>query len=78
MILRAWKRFRPVNTEAKVDVKNKRRDPNPDIKSRTKEKKIQNIFGKIFTDKLMGEIRLRLYDFQETKDEVDLKNEYKE
>ena len=45
MISRAWKRFRPVNAEEKGDGKNKKRNANQDTKSRTKEKKIINIFG---------------------------------
>ena len=52
LILRAWKRFRPVNAGQRTAEL-----------PRTKDKNIQKIFGKLFIHKLMSQIRLRLYDF---------------
>lgn len=80
MIVRAWKRFRPVNvyekeenTQRTQDNAEKKKDTTP----RTQEKKIRNIFGKIFVNELISKIRLRLYDFQETLYQIDFKKHYK-
>ena len=61
MILRAWKRFRPVNIdEPEVGEPGTRRK-----KPRTQEKNLEVIFGKKFTYELMSKIHLRMYDFSE-------------
>ena len=45
---------------------------------RTKDTEIKSIFGKQFIDYLMSEIHLRLYDFNETKDEMSYRKSFKE
>ena len=60
MILRAWKRFRPVNIQEAEPEPGQRRQ-----KPRTQEKNLEVIFGKKFTYQLMSKIHLRMYNFQE-------------
>ena len=81
MIVRAWKRFRPVNVYEKEENTQRTQDNGEKKKNgpapRTQEKKIRNIFGKIFVNELISKIRLRLYDFQETLYQIDFKKHYK-
>ena len=69
MILRAWKRFRPINAG-----RNEGRRDEP----RAQEKNIVEIFGEKFTTELMSKIRLRMYNYEETQEQKDAKKEYKE
>ena len=69
MILRAWKRFRPINAGSN---QGRRAEP------RTREKNIVDIFGEKFTTELMSKIRLRMYNYEETQEQKDIKKEYKE
>ena len=67
LILRAWKRFRPVNAENQKEPKKGEKRNKP----RTQETSIETVFGKRFTLELMSNIHLRLYNFQELPDEID-------
>jgi len=64
-----------VNVASEVKVKNGQKKKKP---IRTKDTEIKSIFGKQFIDKLMSEIHLRLYDFNETKDEMSYRKSFKE
>ena len=72
MILRAWKRFRPVNIQEDAEPGHRRKKP------RTQQKNLEHIFGKKFTYELMSKIHLRMYNFQELQSQVDKRAQYKE
>jgi hypothetical protein len=74
LILRAWKRFRPVNAENQKEPKTGEKRSKP----RTQETSIETVFGPKFTLELMSSIHLRLYNFQELPDEIDKKKQFKE
>ena len=67
LIFKAWKRFRPENQDAAV----KRRNP------RNKALKIKPIFGKYFINQLMSEIHLRLYNFDESDEQMQQRKSFK-
>ena len=64
-----------MNVASEVKVTNGQKKKKP---IRTKDTEIKSIFGKQFIDKLMSEIHLRLYDFNETKDEMSYRKSFKE
>lgn len=80
-IIEAWARFRPVNKtdEAESDSPVKRgnsakKDKN---KPRTATKNVKEIFGKIFTRKILSGVRLKLYNFSETEAQIKQKKDFK-
>lgn len=75
LILEAWARFRPVNKTEEV---NGLDDVHlPKVKPRTQTKKIKDIFGKIFTARLMESINLVLYNFVESETQIRQKSDFK-
>jgi hypothetical protein len=79
LVLEAWARFRPVNKTEEVDGSDEVHLPK--IKPRTQTKMIKDIFGKIFTARLMESINLVLYNFVESETQIrqkgDFKNEFR-
>ena len=61
LIVKAWKRFRPVTSEQDHHIRKRERE-------RTRRTVIKPIFGVKFVYELMSQIHLRLYNFSELKE----------
>lgn len=47
-------------------------------KPRTATKHVKEIFGKLFTRKILSEMKLKIYNFSETEHQIKLKADFKQ